>query len=101
MDTKYEGDAVWAEERATLGRHFLRDMEGLWAQVLRMAGVVEVALTTSVRALCDGRPDLAAEVLGEERQVNAWEVRIEALCLKVLALHQPVACDLRRVATVL
>lgn len=91
----------WDTERVTLGRHFLRDMEGLWDEVLKMAAVVELALNTSVRALCDGRADLAAEVAGEERQVNDWEMQIEALCLKMLALHQPVASDLRRVAAVL
>src|SRR6516165_7537187 len=91
----------WAGERVTLGRHFLRDLEGLWAGVLKLAAVVEDALNRSVRALCDGRVDLAEEVKGEERTVDRWEVQIERECLKILALHQPVACDLRRVATVL
>jgi len=76
-------------------------METLWGEVLKMAAVVEAALNTSVRALCDGRADLAAEVVGEERQINDREVQIERECLKVLALHQPVASDLRRVACVL
>jgi phosphate transport system protein len=91
----------WAGERVTLGRHFLRDLEGLWAGVLKLAAVVEDALNRSVRALCDGRADLADEVRGEERAVDRWEVQIERECLKILALHQPVACDLRRVAAVL
>ncbi len=91
----------WAGERATLGRHFLRDLEGLWAGVLKLAAVVEDALNRSVRALCDGRADLAEEVKGEERAVDRWEVQIERECLKILALHQPVAGDLRRVAAVL
>jgi phosphate transport system protein len=91
----------WAGERVTLGRHFLRDLEGLWAGVLKLAAVVEDALNRSVRALCDGRVDLADEVRGEERTVDRWEVQIERECLKILALHQPVACDLRRVAAVL
>lgn len=91
----------WDAARVTLGRHFLRDLEGLWGGVLMLAAVVEDALNRSVRALCDGRPDLADEVRGEERAVDRWEVRIERECLKVLALHQPVASDLRRVAAVL
>ncbi len=66
-----------------------------------MAAVVEDALSRSVRALCDGRADLAAEVKGEEREVDRREVQIERVCLKVLALYQPVASDLRRVAAVL
>ncbi len=94
-------ESHWAGERVTLGRHFLRDLEGLWAGVLKLAAVVEDALNRSVRALCDGRADLAEEVKGEERTVDRWEVQIERDCLKILALHQPVACDLRRVAAVL
>jgi phosphate transport system protein len=69
--------------------------------VLKLAGVVEEALTQSVRALCEGRADLASRVKGEERAIDRWEVQIERDCLKVLALHQPVASDLRRVAAVL
>lgn len=95
------GGADWDATRVTLGRHFLRDLEGLWGGVLRLAAVVEDALNRSIRALCDGRADLADEVRGEERAVDGWEVRIERECLKVLALHQPVASDLRRVAVVL
>jgi phosphate transport system protein len=94
-------DAEWQAERVTLGRHFLRDMEGLWRQVLRLAAVVETTLNTSVRALCDGRADLAAEVKFDEESIDRWEVQLERECLKVLALHQPVASDLRRVASIL
>lgn len=66
-----------------------------------MAGVVEVALTLSVTALCHGRPELAAEVKTREREVDRQEVKIERECLRVLALYEPVASDFRRVLTVL
>ncbi|MDR3639550.1 MAG: phosphate signaling complex protein PhoU [Isosphaeraceae bacterium] len=91
----------WDGERVTLGRHFLRDLESLWTGVLKLAAIVEVALDQSVRALCEGRADLADEVRDEDLTVDQWEVRLERDCLKVLALHQPVASDLRRVAVVL
>lgn len=94
-------DAGWNAERATTGRHFLRDMEHLWEQILKLSAVVETALTHSIQVLCDGRSELAAEVRGEEREINDWEVQIELECLKVLALHNPVASDLRRVAAIL
>ncbi len=97
---RYQGSG-WDVERVTLGRHFLRDLEGLWTGVLKLAAVVEDALNQSVRALCEGRPDLARGVRQEEATVDRWEVEIERACLKVLALHQPVASDLRRVAAVL
>lgn len=91
----------WDARRVTLGRHFLRDMEALWENVLKLAAVVETALSTSLKALCEGRADLAAEVTGGENAINTWEVQIERECLKILALHQPVASDLRRVAAIL
>src|SRR4051794_34901227 len=62
--------ADWDVGRVTLGRHFLRDMEGLWENVLKLAAVVETALHTSIQALCDGRADLAAEVKGGENAIN-------------------------------
>lgn len=91
----------WERERVTLGRNYLRDLENMWSEVLKLAAVVELSLSTSVRALCDLRADLAAQVTGDEVAINGWEVRIEEQCLKVLALHQPVASDLRRVAAAL
>jgi phosphate transport system protein len=76
-------------------------MEGLWSEVLKLAAVVEDALNHSIHALCDGRAELAAGLKGQKLAVDHWEVRIERECVRVLALHQPVASDLRRVAVVL
>jgi phosphate transport system protein len=94
-------DSDWDVERVTVGRNFVRDMEGLWSHLLRLAAVVEEALDQSVRALCDGRVDLAEELKRQKWAVDVWEVQIERECVRILALHQPVASDLRRVAVVL
>lgn len=91
----------WGQQRLTVGRHFIRDMEGLWSEVLKLAAVVEDSLNQSVHALCDGRPDLTDQICVQKPAVDRWEVQIERECVRVLALHQPVASDLRRVATVL
>ena len=91
----------WDNDRVTLGRSFLRDMEGLWAEVLKLAAVVEDALNRSIHAICDGRVELAEELKHQKRAMDRWEVQIERECVRVLALHQPVASDLRRVTTVL
>jgi phosphate transport system protein len=87
--------------RSPAGRHFQRDMETLWGDVLRQATLVEDALRASVQSLLQARPDLAAAVRSGEPTINANQVRIERECLKMLALHQPVATDLRRVAALL
>lgn len=91
----------WDHERVTVGRHFLRDMEGLWSDVLKLAAVVEDALDQSIQALCDGRGEVADQLRKQLPAVDRWEVQIERECVRVLALHQPVASDLRRVAAVL
>jgi phosphate transport system protein len=91
----------WGEQRLTVGRHFTRDLEGLWSEVLKLAAVVEDSLNQSIRALCDGRVELADEIRLQKPAVDRWEVQIERECVRVLALHQPVASDLRRVAAVL
>lgn len=94
-------DEDWDNERVTVGRSFIRDMEGLWSELLKLAAVVEDALSQSIHALCDGRLELADAVKRQKPVVNHWEVQIERECVRVLALHQPVASDLRRVAAVL
>lgn len=91
----------WYADRMGVCKHFLRDMEELWTSLMRLAAIVEDSLNNSVHALCDSRADLAAAVKGEERSVNTREVQIEHDCLRILALHQPVASDLRRVAITL
>jgi phosphate transport system protein len=91
----------WGKQRLTIGRHFIRDMEGLWSGVLKLAAVVEDSLNQSIHALCDCRPELVDEICLQKPAVDRWEVQIERECVRVLALHQPVASDLRRVAAVL
>lgn len=94
-------DSSWDNERVTLSRSFLRDMEGLWAELLKLAAVVEDALNKSIHALCDGHVELAESLKNQKREMDRWEIQIERECVRVLALHQPVASDLRRVTTVL
>ena len=94
-------NSSWDNERVTLGRSFLRDMEGLWSEVLKLAAVVEDTLSQGIHALCDGRVELAEELKRQKRTMDRWGIQIERECVRVLALHQPVASDLRRVAAVL
>jgi phosphate transport system protein len=68
---------------------------------MTMSVMVEELVKRAVEQLT--LPDLdSAKLLAEEDdQIDQWDVRIEDTCLKILALHQPVAGDLRRIATVL
>jgi phosphate transport system protein len=97
----HAGDVDWDNGRITMNRSFIRDMEGLWSELLKLAAVVEETLDRCVQALRDGRVEQAQEVKRQKRLVDRWEVQIERECIRVLALHQPVASDLRRVAAAL
>ncbi len=82
-------------------KHFERDLESLEQDLLSQSSMVEEMIRISCRGLCDRRPGVSAELVEREDHINKREVRIEEECLKMLALHQPVAVDLRRVSTIL
>jgi phosphate transport system protein len=82
-------------------RHALRDQDALWADFLAMGLTAVDSLSKSVSVLCEGRLEMAHEVKNLERDSDRAEVRIEHECLRILALFEPVASDLRRLATVL
>ena len=86
---------------AAPGGHPQREQEVLWREVLSLASYVDTALKTAVEALCRGRLDLVDRVRADEQEIDRWEVRIEAECLRVLALYGLVASDLRRVVAAL
>jgi phosphate transport system protein len=66
-----------------------------------MARAIVDSLGQSIEVLCEGRLEVIPEVKRVEKQSDREEVRIEQECLKILALYEPVASDLRRLATVL
>jgi phosphate transport system protein len=76
-------------------------LEALEHEVLDQSSRVEEMIAKACQALVERRPDIAKEVIASELEINVREVEIEEDCLKILALHQPVAVDLRRTATVL
>ena len=81
--------------------HLLRDLEHLKRQVLGVGALVEEASDKAIASLVDRRPALAEEVLNGDDRIDRKEVEVEEECLKILALHQPVAADLRFIITVL
>src|SRR5512134_1650350 len=82
-------------------KHLKRDLEGLERRLLLLAGQVEETFRRSIAALLERRTDLARRVVEGDRQIDLSEVEIEEECLKALALHQPVATDLRFIAACL
>ncbi|MDO9694175.1 MAG: phosphate signaling complex protein PhoU [Candidatus Latescibacteria bacterium] len=81
--------------------HLRRAIEQLKEQTLALSATVEEAVWLAVRAVQEHDTALARSVIAGDRDVDEREVRIEEECLKILALHQPVAGDLRFLVTVL
>ncbi len=81
--------------------HLQRDLEHLDKELMILSSMVEEATNKAILALVDRRLDLARQVMREDDRINHREVLIEEECLKMLALHQPVAADLRFIVTVL
>jgi phosphate transport system protein len=82
-------------------KHLERDLELLQRHILAQSASVEDIIDKAGRALRERRTDLAEQVLAGDDEIDKRDVQIEEECLKMLALHQPVAVDLRRIATVL
>ena len=82
-------------------KHLNRDMDRIHRDVLSLTAIVETMIDQASLALTERRFELASEVVEADERVDQGEVHIEEECLKMLALHQPVASDLRRIATVL
>ena len=81
--------------------HLNRDLESLHQHIMSMCAVVEDVVHRAVDEL--GRPDVevSQDIVDRDDEIDRWDVRIEEECLKILALHQPVAHNLRRVAAVM
>lgn len=80
--------------------HLNRDLENVQRRVLSLASAVEQIIEKSIRALFERDAALARTLMESDTPIDMEENVIEEECLKILALHQPVAVDLRRVATI-
>lgn len=84
-----------------MSRHLQRDLDSLHREILSLSGLVEEMIEKSIQSLFERSFSLAEEVIAADELTDQKEVLIEEECLKMLALHQPVAVDLRRIATVM
>lgn len=83
-----------------MSKHLERDLDELHQDILALVGSVEEAIWTAMRALQERDASLARHVIEGDDAIDQQENRIEEECLKLLALHQPVAIDLRRITAV-
>jgi len=76
-------------------RHFIEELDHLQSRLLEMGSLVESAIHTSVLALVERTEDLGKQVLRNEDRINRLEIEIDDLAVRLLALQQPMAKDLR------
>jgi phosphate transport system protein len=82
-------------------RHFQEELEALQGRLLEMGGLAEERVSAAVQSLVSRNTAAIERVLYGDEPINALHVEIDNRCFKLLALHQPMATDLRAiVATV-
>jgi phosphate transport system protein len=81
--------------------HLQREIERLKRMILALGATVEEGFHKSIRTIETGDAGRARDVIEKDGAVDREEVAVEEECLKILALHQPVAIDLRFIVSVL
>ena len=81
--------------------HLHKEIDKLKRNILHLTTLVEESVQTAVRSVMRRDTELAEQVIGADAEIDRMEVELEEECLKVLALHQPVAIDLRFVVAIL
>jgi len=76
-------------------KHFSRELEKIKKQILSLGAMVEERVRMALTAIENNDAELAQRIIRTDYEIDEMEVEIEEECLKILALHQPVAVDLR------
>lgn len=78
-------------------RHFQDELDELKGRLLEMGGLAEERLRAAVRSVVERDTALVERVLGGDFAINQLHIEIDDRCFKLLALHQPMAVDLRAI----
>jgi len=84
-----------------MAKHFDRELANIKKMVLSLGALVEERVRRVIQAVENKDPDLAQQIIKMDYEIDEMEVELEEECLKVLALHQPVAVDLRFLVAVI
>lgn len=80
-------------------RRFEEELEELRRKLLHMAALTETSVSNAMAALVDADVALAQRVIDGDREINQFEVEIDSFCVELLARRQPMAGDLRFIAS--
>ena len=76
-------------------KHFIRELEKTKKMILTLGAMAEERVHLAVKAIRKKDPEIAKKIISLDYELDEMEVDIEEDCLKILALYQPVAIDLR------
>jgi phosphate transport system protein len=82
-------------------KHFQRELVKIKKMILSLGAIVEERVRSASLAMEDWDLEMATQIISSDHEVDEMEVEIEEECLKILALHQPVAVDLRFIVAVI
>src|SRR5438094_5849393 len=82
-----------------VSRHFQEELEQLKTRLLEMGGLAEEQVRLAVKGLVDRDRDLIEQLLNSDEPLNALHIEIDNRCFTLLALHQPMASDLRSIVS--
>ena len=80
-------------------RHFDEELKNLKEKLLYMGGIAETMISGSVKALVEQKEDIIDQVYKNEDEINLLQIEIDDITIKMIALHQPAAVDLRFLVT--
>jgi len=84
-----------------MAKHLQREIENLKKKLLALGAEVETSVRDATLSIEKRDSELAQKIIDDDVNIDNTEVEIEEDCLKILALHQPVAVDLRFIVAVL
>jgi len=84
-----------------MAKHFHRELEKLKKRILTLGAMVEERVYMATKAIENRDSDLADKIIKSDYEIDEMEVDVEEECLKILALYQPVAVDLRFITAVI
>ena len=82
-----------------MARYLIRELDKIKKKILSLGALVEERVRMTSAAVDNRDAAIAQKIIDTDWEIDEMEVEVEEECLKILALHQPVAVDLRFIVT--
>ncbi len=82
-------------------RHFEQQLEKLKTRLIKMCSLVEEQVEFAIKAVMEDNDEIATLVVDRDKKVDKYDLKVDKICMKLFALQQPVAMDLRLIMSAL